>query len=201
MGMTYVLKQASDATIQTLLANPVLITDFLFGDDLEQPESLAPRKPPGFFARLFGARDPSAELATTASLDKFETDLEELDLDKSWHGIHFLLTGSEWESEPPEGFLLVGGNFVGSIDVGYSPARAYTAGETAQINACLTSLAAETICQRFDPQRMMELEIYPTTWMRDRDCELGYLIDYFESLKDFVAKTTDHGYGMVSRLW
>ena len=47
----------------------------------------------------------------------------ELDLDKAWHGIHFLLTGSAWEGEEPLCYLLAGGQEVGDEDVGYGPAR------------------------------------------------------------------------------
>jgi hypothetical protein len=49
---------------------------------------------------------------------------DDLDVDKAWHGIHFLLCGQAWESPFPLGFIL-GGEEVGDVDVGYGPARVF----------------------------------------------------------------------------
>ena len=54
-------------------------------------------------------------------------------LDKSWHGIHFLLTGSAEGVRPPVDFILMGGREIGDLDLGYGPARAFTSAETKQI--------------------------------------------------------------------
>ncbi|NUR82053.1 MAG: DUF1877 family protein [Terrabacter sp.] len=47
-----------------------------------------------------------------------------LDLDKSWHGIHFLLTGTDWSAGDAgaAGGAILGGRPVGEDD-GYGPAR------------------------------------------------------------------------------
>src|SRR5215203_4027303 len=55
--------------------------------------------------------------------------VEEIDLDKSWHGIHYLLTKTAWAGEPPLSFLVLGGAEVGDIDVGYGTARAFRSDE------------------------------------------------------------------------
>ena len=47
---------------------------------------------------------------------------QRFDLDKAWHGIHFLLTGSAWETTPGAGESVLGGDPVGP-DRGYGPAR------------------------------------------------------------------------------
>lgn len=40
-------------------------------------------------------------------------------LDKAWHGLHFLFTGTAWEGDPPLNFLVSGGREIGDVDVGY----------------------------------------------------------------------------------
>jgi hypothetical protein len=37
-----------------------------------------------------------------------------LDLDKTWHAIHFLLTGDPWEGEPPLRNAVLGGTPLGT---------------------------------------------------------------------------------------
>src|ERR1700733_10559446 len=88
-----------------------------------------------------------------------------LDVDKAWHGIHFLLNGEAWEGTPPLDFI-VGGQAIGDIDVGYGPARGFSADEVAAIAAALHPITAETLRARFDPAAMMAADIYPTIWDR-----------------------------------
>jgi hypothetical protein len=45
---------------------------------------------------------------------------DELEVDKAWHGLHFLLTGSAWEGSFPLNFIVAGGQEVGD-DLGYGP--------------------------------------------------------------------------------
>ena len=44
-----------------------------------------------------------------------------LSLEKSWHGLHFALTGSAESGQPPVNFLLEGGRPVGTEDVRLRP--------------------------------------------------------------------------------
>jgi hypothetical protein len=53
------------------------------------------------------------------------------DLDKAWHGIHWLLTGTADSGSEPLCYLLAGGTQIGDIDVGYGPARSFSAEEVA----------------------------------------------------------------------
>ena len=51
-----------------------------------------------------------------------------VDLDKVWHGIHFLLTGSAWEGEEPLCYLVNGGEWItsGQLTVGVATTYATT---------------------------------------------------------------------------
>ena len=79
---------------------------------------------------------------------------------------------------------------------------AYRALQTKEIHRFLGQLDEQTLRARFDPPKMMELEIYPTIWDRDpaEDDTLGYVMAAFVQLKEFVAKTQQRYYGMVSYL-
>ncbi|NLG84732.1 MAG: YfbM family protein [Firmicutes bacterium] len=113
----------------------------------------------------------------------------DLEIDKVWHGIHYLLTGSAWEGESPLGFLVNGGTAVGDEDVGYGPARGFSAKEVRAIAEALAGIDAATLRARFDSQAMMEAGIYPLVWDRPltEDDTLGYLLEYFEQLREFIA--------------
>jgi hypothetical protein len=77
------------------------------------------------------------------------------DLDKAWHGIHYLLTGTAWEGEYPHNFLVNGGTEVGDIEVGYSTARVLTAAETREVLDAMNKVSDEDLKARFDPHDMI----------------------------------------------
>ena len=116
----------------------------------------------------------------------------ELDVDKSWHGLHFLLTGSAWEGTLPLNFIAAGGKEVGD-DLGYGPARGLTGNEVRQIDAALQALPPAELGQRFDADRMTELEIYPFGWTQDPDGEREYLLAFYTDLRGFVRRTAARG--------
>ncbi|MFO0814932.1 MAG: YfbM family protein [Gemmatales bacterium] len=194
MSMTYELKQTSDATICKLLDSPTLIMSFISN----QP----PRaKSSGFLARWFGSgKSKNEEPSEYGSIH--EEGLSSSSLEKAWHGLHFLFTGTAWEGEKPANFLVAGGTEVGAVDVGYGPARAYTSGEVASIAAFLETIDEMKLRSRFNGDRMMELEIYPTIWDRsqEEDDTQGYLLEYFAELVSFVNATCTRRYGMVTYL-
>src|SRR4051812_40770621 len=60
----------------------------------------------------------------------------DLDIDKAWHAIHFLLTGTAWEGEPPLDFLAIGGTEIGE-DLGYGPARGLVSSQVRELATAL----------------------------------------------------------------
>jgi hypothetical protein len=123
----------------------------------------------------------------------------DLDVDKAWHGIHFLLTGTAWEGSPPLDFIVKGGNEVGDVDVGYGPARAFSSADVRVIAGALNPLTRADLEQRFNPAAMSELDIYPSIWDRPReeDDTLGYLLEYYEALKEFIEGAAAQGEGLL----
>ena len=129
-----------------------------------------------------------------------EAERTSTDLDKAWHGIHWLLTGSADGGDEPLCYLLAGGEPVGDVDVGYGPARALTSGQVASWDGALAQISREELARRFDPQAMLDADIYPETWARIINGEedtLEYLLQAYGGLRDFVAAARKERSGLL----
>jgi hypothetical protein len=128
-----------------------------------------------------------------------DDDRVELRVDKAWHGIHYLLTGTAWEGSPPLDFIAKGGREVGDVDVGYGPARAFSSADVRAIATALLPIARADLEKRFDPAAMMDLDVYPAIWDRPReqDDTLEYLLVYYDALKAFIAGAAERGEGLL----
>jgi hypothetical protein len=127
-------------------------------------------------------------------------DGDEADLDKAWHGLHFLLTGTAWEGDEPACFLVRGGREIGDEDVGYGPARALSPDQVGRFADFLASISHDDLRRRYDPLKMTELEIYPDVWSRTHDgddTEWEYLEQGFETLREFVTRARGLGEGII----
>jgi hypothetical protein len=136
----------------------------------------------GYFRRV-----PDEVLARLlASPDQIRDFLDEeafpdLDIDKSWHAIHFLLTGTAWEGVAPLDFIVNGGASIGDVDVGYGPARGFDSKQVRAIWSALEPLSSKDLDARYDAQRMRKLEIYACVDNLDE-----YLVTYFDELRRFI---------------
>ena len=126
---------------------------------------------------------------------------DHVDADKSWHALHFLLTGTDWGGEPPLDFIVAGGTPVGEEDVGYGPARALRAPEVVALGEALRSIEPHTLIGRFDGAKMDKLEIYPSGGWASVDArnpeELGYLTGAYEEIAALVQKGAANGMGLL----
>lgn len=114
------------------------------------------------------------------------------DLDKAWHGLHFLLTQSAWGGDGPLAFLVNGGEADEEADMGYGPARTFSKAETQAIAKALDAIDVATLEKRFDPAKMAAEEIYPSIW-DEGEGALEYVISYFEVARDFVRRAAKAG--------
>ena len=118
-------------------------------------------------------------------------------LEKSWHGLHYLLTGDAWDTNGPKAFLIFGGSEVPESDAGYGSARLFSPSEAARIHAELSSVGGEELWSGFDAQKMMAQEIYPTIWDEpESDLKEEYLY-YYNDLKNLVANVKEAGSGLL----
>lgn len=184
MGTTLGMMAVTDATIRRLLADPPLVFRLLAPDDPELYEAVRGES---------GAGD---------DLELSQNEGDSLFLDKSWHGIHYLLTGTAWEGVPPLHLLVAGGETIGDIEVGQGPARAFTAEQVAEASRALAALSDESIRSRFDPPAMLRAAIYPEIWGRPphEDDTLGYLMEYLGHLRRYLSRQASAGMGVVISL-
>lgn len=140
-------------------------------------------------------------LSEPETIDEFlEQDRTSTDLDKAWHGIHWLLTGSADGGDEPLCYLLAGGDPVGDVDVGYGPARALTSHQVAAWDDALSELSIEELARRFDPKAMLDAKIYPEIWARSisgQEDTLDYLLQAYFGLRDFVAAARKERSGLL----
>jgi hypothetical protein len=199
MGMTAGLYRASDAEIRKLLANPDVVGDFIDRSTWAPPVKTV--RPPGLLGWLLKLTPISLEeIDPDAVRPAGVEDRPHCDLDKTWHGLHFLFTGTAWDGTEPACYLVRGGDDLGDADeLGYSVLQALDPSRTRAFSTFLASLTHQEL-QRFDAGRMMALEIYPGTWSRaplHGRSELDWLLDAFDHLQSFVGDTARTGDGLV----
>ena len=196
MGMTCTLRRASDADVRQLVADPTQAASFLYG-----PAPLVRRVQPrgvlGLILRLLPIR--IEEVDSSAPPPPPPGD-DVLDLEKSWHGLHFLFTGSAEDTTLPNGFLISGGLDLESEDDDNAP-RLLDADQVREIHTFLQSLSRDDLTRRYDAHRMTELEIYPDAiWMRDTIGDRSardHLLDAFDELQSFIAVTHERRQAIV----
>jgi Domain of unknown function (DUF1877) len=119
-----------------------------------------------------------------------------MDVDKAWHGIHFLLTGSQWEGTPPCSLAILGGVPIGQ-DVGYGPARYLLPNQVREVAQALASLPPSELAKRYSPKAMDEAGIYPEIWERDGDDGLHYVLSFYESVVKYYQDAAGKNHAML----
>ncbi|GAB2769679.1 YfbM family protein [Terrabacter koreensis] len=116
-----------------------------------------------------------------------------LDLDKSWHGIHFLLTGTDWTAgdSGAAGGAILGGRPVGE-DNGYGPARLLEPEAVGEVAAALGRVSDADLRARFDAGEMQRLDIYPQVWDEPGVLD-AYLMPNVARLRDFYTHAAARG--------
>ena len=123
--------------------------------------------------------------------------VEDLDLEKSWHALHFLFTGKADGGLQPMAFMLNGGEDVGEDDWGDPVGRLFSAVQVGNIDAFLSALTDDSLASRYDPERMNALEIYPGGWDAS---DPEHLAASFEDLRVFIHRAADAGDWVVVRV-
>lgn len=123
----------------------------------------------------------------------FGEDPDVLELDKSWHTLHYLITGSAEPTDSALGRAILGGKEIGP-DLGYGPARLLTAPEVQETARALSQVSPADLTQRFDLTKMSAAGIHAC----HDDGELALALEYFERLKPFYAESAVRGSAMLS---
>jgi hypothetical protein len=143
-------------------------------DLLKDPESL--------MNFLFEANDPE----------------NSLNVDKSWHIIHFLLNDDPWEGSPPLFNAVLGGTEIGDTDNGYGPARYLTPEQVNETTNTLVSVPPEAMIERYDSTKANKSKIYTGNWS-DSDEDREYISSNYKEIVNFFQKASDQKQAVL--LW
>ena len=199
MGMRLGLLSLADDNIARVVKSPSLAWRLITPETAAAPEVTKKKsaKSPARGKKTAAARPAKAK--TAPALDLVANEGARCDLEKSWHGIHYLLTGSAWEGSPPFDFLVEGGRQVGKIDLEHGPVRAFRADETRAIYEAISVMSAYELRKRFNARDMAAKEIYPDIWTGAvvEEDSLRFLMDNLDKLRSFLRQTIDAQLGIM----
>ena len=115
-----------------------------------------------------------------------------LSLEKSWHSLHYLLTGSAQEVDSPLGNAILGGKEIGP-DMGYGPARFLDASQVQEVSSALNKVSNHDLARRFDLRAMTAAKVYAC----DDEGELKLAQHYFQHLVKYYAEAARQGNAML----
>lgn len=120
------------------------------------------------------------------------------DLDKTWEGILFVLTGQSVQTlTHPMGCVLFSGQLVDADqDLGYGPAHYLTPAEVTELNQSLASLTEAQLREKYDGDKMNALGIYPQIW--DEEDAFDYLYGNFTTLQQMFARAAQNNQAIIS---
>jgi hypothetical protein len=117
---------------------------------------------------------------------------ESLSLEKSWHSLHYLLTGNLWEANSTLGKTILDGNEIGP-DIGYGPARFLEPGEVKEIATALKKVSKDDLARRFDLKAMVAAKVYAC----HNEGELQLTQEYFTLVVAYYIEAAKRGDAML----
>jgi hypothetical protein len=194
----------SDAELHRLLAHPDAVAAFLDPDDESSPlvVEVQTNRLLGLILRLLRVKvtevapAPVGGEPTSTGPDPERI----LEIDKAWHGLHYLLNGTADDVDGPASFLLRGGEPLGDD----GQARGLTSSEVQRIAEFLRGQTPDIVQRRFDPARMKKLDVYPNQiWTRPASAghsPAEWLMTCYRDVQNFVSEAAAAGNAMVVRV-
>ena len=191
------LHRATGPEIDKLIKDPSDVSRLLGLDDGPPVREVKPKGLFGLLLRLTPITitevDPDAHWTPSGPPDPERS----IEIDKAWHGLHFLFTGLADGGNEPACFLNYGGEELD--DEGFL--RALRPDQARQFAEFLSGLTPTALAQRYDAERMTKLRIYPyDTWppiMTAEDKPVAWLTDAFKEVQTFVKRAADAGDGLI----
>jgi hypothetical protein len=127
-----------------------------------------------------------------------------LSLRKTWHGLHFALTGTASEGKQPLSFLVAGGKTVTAEgdeeDGAYVPPRVLPPTFVKKLGMALGAITVREFADRFDLARLSKEEVYPRIWDESSTVLLREYQEAFEAVQRFVLASVERGDAIVVEL-
>jgi Domain of unknown function (DUF1877) len=206
----------SSAQIGALRATPSLTSDLTRVAEHEEARAqrdemtkrMSPEQRSAAEARRRGfeatpaAREALARIAEArarlAGIGPFES---ALDLEKSWHMLHYLFTGHVDDSNAPGNALLTGESI--GDDVGYGPARLHDETATREFGRFLETLDVARLQARVNLREMTRLRVYAMPMGPGSDAEYESELraevgHYFPLLREYVSRMSERRHGLLT---
>ncbi len=196
MSMILCLKRISDSDVERLRVTPGSARAFIDADVPQPdygPEYAAARAE---LLKQMAAAGVTAPSGIEMTFDAYPFN-DIFDVDKMWHGVYFLLTGTDYGGEPPVS-LLFQAPPVSDENIGYGPPLAISAKQTKALGDHLDGLQKSSVLARFDATQMKALKIYPDIWDEDPAQLKAELGGAFDQLKAYCRRCADNGLGMLA---
>ena len=145
-------------------------------------------------------RNPGQFIDDLATLEESQTG-NSLYLDKSWEAIHYILTGKKigGGTTAIEKTIYSEQFFDEEQDLGMGPASYLTADQVKQINLLLEKLDDNYLKEKYQPQEMTNIGIYPSFWDKNSDL-FEYVSENFQQLKNFYRDAASKNNAVASYL-
>lgn len=146
--------------------------------------------------------EDSSLLDEDISAEDFEgNDPDLIDIDKSWDGILYLLTGNTLDSleeaDPLLASVIIGRQVIDETqEMGYGPANYNDQAQVKEIAAVVAGIPGAVLKAAFDSFKMTELEIYPGRW--DDPGAFEYIETYYEQLRAFYITAAKNQQAVIT---
>jgi len=209
MSLTLLMQPSTDDSLSILIKKPQLIRKIIVNNDTLICDTVRTRgqsignvfdqliKSTGISGLLKKSRLPDAENLSSST----EQEHDWVSLDTAWHAIHYMLSGNVFDGTFPMDFLLFGGQDIGTIDVGFGPARAVFSSEVKEIHNFLSGLPTDVFMTAYDADALCKEKIYPEIWYRfyADDENRAFIRDNYEIMKYTVSRAAEKNDGLL--LW
>jgi hypothetical protein len=148
-----------------------------------------------------GAKEARARNAEArARLERIGPFQQALDLEKSWHILHYLFTGHIDAAKAPGDALLTGEEL--GEDLGYGAPRLHDEKETRDFARFLQTLDVTRLQERVNFRAMLRAGVYSMPMGSGSDGEYegefrAEVASYFPRLRDYVAKAAEKQDGLL----
>ena len=131
-----------------------------------------------------------------------ESEQNLLDIDKTWHAIHFTLTGCAYDGAEDNilSNLVLGGTPISEEDMGYGSARLIMKEEVAQLAEALKEWDEKAFREKFNVEDMIDNQIYPVMYNEDEEEFFTYVWEYFVEVKKFFQEAAEEGQNVLTFL-
>jgi hypothetical protein len=123
-----------------------------------------------------------------------------VDIDRSWHAIHFLLTGSADATEGTLATVIFGAEVVGDPEDSEG-LRLLRGPQVVEVADSLRPLTRAVVAARWNAAALDAAEIYPIEWQPEGDDAREYVLDHYVALRDFYLAAASRGDAVLTWIW